>query len=124
MAPLSVPLATEFVLLPTPIAKLPGSLVHVEPPELPALMPLMDAQVALAAPAPLSAAAAKPDATALSSTPQASLLFEIALCGPIRVPPFARLMMRTTPYLHALHSEADSANINVSGNFPRRRRWL
>src|SRR6185312_6496867 len=73
IAPVNSPLAIAVVLSPIPIAKLVGVLVQVEPPELPALRPLIDAHVALAAPAPPSAAAAKPDATAPRSTPPVTL---------------------------------------------------
>jgi hypothetical protein len=56
---LKSPFAVALELLPSPTAKLVGVLVQF------ALLPtpLMDAQVASAVPAPLSAAAAKPDAT-------------------------------------------------------------
>jgi hypothetical protein len=55
--------------------------VQVEPPLVPLPMPLIDAQVALAVPAALSAAAANaPDATAPSSTPPESLVFDVCLC--------------------------------------------
>jgi hypothetical protein len=57
--------------------------------------PLMDAQVALAVPAPLSAVMAKPDATAPTSTVPGSLLFEVALCRPIGCPSFAGLLTDT-----------------------------
>jgi hypothetical protein len=87
MALLNVPVAVDVVLLPIPTAKLVAVLVQVEPPELPALMPLMDAQVALAAPAPLSDAIANaPEAAAPSSRPPASRFFELAVCRPIPLP--------------------------------------
>jgi hypothetical protein len=51
--------------------------------------------VAFADPAPLTAAAAKPDATAPTSTPPASLSLKIALCRPIGCPSFAELLTDT-----------------------------
>jgi hypothetical protein len=81
MAPSNVPLAVAVVLGPIPIAKLVAVLVQVEPPELPALTPLMDAQVAFAAPAPLSdAMASAPEAAAPSSSPLATRSVHCALC--------------------------------------------
>src|SRR6185312_4282548 len=79
-APVNNPLAIAVVLSPIPIAKLVGVLVQVEPPELPALRPLIDAHVALAAPAPTSAVAARPDATAPRSTPPVTL-FMLMWCA-------------------------------------------
>jgi len=71
IAPVKSPLALANVLSPIPIAKLVGVLVHAEPPELPALIPLIDAHVAPADPAEPNVAA--PAAAATSSTPPASL---------------------------------------------------
>jgi len=77
---LKSPSAVDVVLLPTPIAKLAGVLVQVEPPELPVLMPLIDAQLALAIPAePSDAMASAPDAAAPSSRPPVNRFLEIAV---------------------------------------------
>jgi hypothetical protein len=75
-AALNSPAAVAFVPGPIPIAKLVGVLVQPDP--LP--IPLIDAQVALAVPAEPNAAAASPDATALSISPPASRSVEIAVC--------------------------------------------
>jgi hypothetical protein len=72
IAPEKSPDALAVVLGPSPTAKLVG--VLVQPPPLP--MPLIDAQVALAVPAELSAVTAKPDAAAPTSTLPGSFLFE------------------------------------------------
>src|SRR5262249_17213563 len=98
-APSKTPVAFAVVLGPIPTAKLSGPLVQLPPPELPVLMPLIDAQFAVAVPAPLSAAAAKPDATAPSSTPPANVSCDFvgALCVPIGVSPFQDLDGHRTP---------------------------
>jgi hypothetical protein len=80
-APSNSPLADAVAPLPTPTATLVGVLVQ----PVPALMPLIDAHVASADPAPPSAAAANPDATAPSRTPPASRSFDLALCVPMSV---------------------------------------
>jgi len=77
MAPVNCPTAWACVKSPIPIAKLVAVLEHVEPPELPALMPLIDAHVALADVADPSAAAATP--AAASSTPPESLCCAIGV---------------------------------------------
>src|SRR5271167_835581 len=88
-----VPVATAPLKSPVAVAVVPGpiptaTLVRVLVQPAPALIPLMDAQVALAVPAEPSAAAANPDATALSTSPPASRSVEIALYLPIGLSPF------------------------------------
>jgi hypothetical protein len=87
-APLKSPVAVAVVPGPIPTA----TLVRVLVQPAPALMPLMDAQVALAVPAEPSAAAANPDATALSTSPPASRSVEIALYLLIGLSPSAGIM--------------------------------
>ena len=82
MAPLKSPWALTSVPGPSPIAKLVGVLVQPAP----APTPLIDAHVALAAPAPPNAAAASPDATAPSSSPPASPLPPLPNNSPPRPP--------------------------------------
>src|SRR6185312_12655386 len=103
IAPLNSPAAAAVVLSPMPIAKLLGELVQTEPPELPALMPLIDAHEAIAAPAPLSAAAASPDATAPSRRPPASLSLGVACCVFMLVTPSWDIDGQSTGYSSDLH---------------------
>ena len=93
------PIATATLRRPlaSAVASVPSAtdaLVRVLVQPVPAPRPVIDAQVALAVPAPLIAAAAKPDASAPSTTPPATV-FEVALCLPMVCLPFPGMLMDT-----------------------------